>query len=153
MEPLPWGVRGGRATRSDYTAYAFFFIPTLDRIERNDSTIDWPSIFFMRRCCDHFRDWISRRNEDDVGTTANRLGDFSKLVASPPALWLSQLGCLWYEIRNLGAMFARRSVDRSEWRTNSRWIDIFFFSRSIIMIENSARNKWIEKRHAMAIYL
>ena len=64
------GMWGGRTI---YTPTLFFLVSTLDRIERNDSTIDWPSIFFICLSspavagCDHVRYRLWDRDEMTTG--------------------------------------------------------------------------------------
>lgn len=88
MESPP---RRGRAGRYEKGRLRFFFsVPALDRIERNDSTIEIDRQSFFYAPSPPLRSLsrlnIERNEADDVGTIANRLGNFSKPVASPPAL-------------------------------------------------------------------
>lgn len=101
-----------------------FFLATLNRTEWFDNRLTVN--FFV-----HSPSTLPRRaiaSAIDYETATKRWREharespwqFFRLAASPPARRLSSRDCLWYKIRNLVAMFARRSVDRPEWRTNSR---------------------------------
>lgn len=87
--------RGARGGRTIYTPTLFFPVSTLDRIERNDSTIDWPSIFFFL-CrlsrpavagCDRFRCRLMRSRNDDGrrGTDRESPWQFFRPLRCQPA--------------------------------------------------------------------